>query len=75
VYSKVTGSDLGSTVMTATSGGGMPAPGWPPLPPLSGAPAGPQPAATTVAARIINVERIFLSASWEEGLKRRSGEF
>src|SRR5881396_1981431 len=37
-YSNVTGSACGATVTTVTSGGGMPAPGPPLWPPLSGAP-------------------------------------
>src|SRR5713226_7422272 len=37
-YSNVAGSACGATVTTVTSGGGMPAPGPPLWPPLSGAP-------------------------------------
>src|SRR2546427_9005250 len=37
-YSNVTGSACGATMTTVTSGGGMPAPGPPLWPPLSGAP-------------------------------------
>src|SRR5437899_10001353 len=70
-YSNVTGSACGATMTTVTSGGGMPAPGPPLWPPLSGAPFEGLQAASARARPARKLARKTRSVIGSGGLLRR----